>query len=184
MKFLKYLLILLLVLVLAFIAKGLLTPSINFASAEVFVNKPANEAWEVMSDKENLTKWIKGFKRTELVSGTPNTVGAVSNVYVEEGGQEMVMQETIKEVDLHKRLAMEFKMDFMDMDYEITFDEIEGKTSIKSNSIIKGNGMFAKSIVSFMKGSMKSQEDENLGTLKKLIEENTKDYFGDVVELQ
>ena len=181
MKILKYLLLAILVLVLLFFAKGLLTPSISYEN-EVIVNKPAKEAWSVMSDEANLPKWIKGFKRTELVSGTANTVGAVSNVYVDEGGQEMVMKETVTAIKLYEQLKMKFSMDFMDMEYEINFRETDGKTTVHSKSTTFGNGLFAKSIVSFMTGTMKAQEDENLNNLKKLIDANTKNYFPEIAE--
>ena len=171
MKFLKYTLIFVVVLVLLFFGKGLLTPTISYEN-ETTVNKSAKEAWAVMNDETNLPKWIEGFKRVEPVSGTPNTVGAVSNVYVEDQGQEMVMQETITAVKENEHMAMNFTMDFMDMDYEISFDEQGGQTTIKSESTVKGNGIMAKSMISFMKGSMKSQEDTNLGKLKALIEVN------------
>ena len=176
MKFFKYLLLLLLLLVLLFFVKGLLTPTIEY-SCQVNVNKSAKEAWAVMSDESNLPKWIKGFKRTELISGTANTKGAISNVYVEENGQEMMMQETINEIRPYEKLHMTFAMDFMDMDYIISFNEVDGKTDISSKSVTSGNGMIAKSIVSFMPKAMKEQEQENLNSLKKLIETNTKNYF-------
>jgi len=180
MKYLKYLLIIIVVCVLFFFGKGLLTSSI-FYESEVIVDKPANESWAVMSDETNLPKWIKGFIKTELVSGTANTLGAVSKVYVEENGKEMVMQETITAMKPNEHMAMTFTMDFMDMDYEIFFKEKEGKTTISSKSTTRGNGIFAKSMVSFMEGSMKAQEDENLNALKKIIEGNTKNYFPEAV---
>jgi len=181
MKYLKYLLYLVLVLAGIFFGKGLLTPSVYYES-EIVVNKSAKESWAVMSDETNLPKWIKGFIRTELVSGTPNTVGAISNVYVDEGGKEMMMKETVTAIKLYEQLGMNFSMDFMDMDYEMLFKEKEdGKTTITSKSTTVGNGILAKSIISFMPGSMKAQEDENMNTLKGLIEGNTKDYFPEPV---
>ena len=179
MKYLIYLLILILGLALIFIGKGLLSPSVSYDS-EITVNKSAAESWAVMSDEENLPKWIKGFVRSEQVSGAPNTIGAVSNVYVEENGEEMVMQETIKSFRLNEHMGMKFTMDFMNMDYDMYFEEKDGKTNIRSSSKTVGNGVFAKSMISFMPKSMKAQEDENMQSLKKLIEENTKNYFPEV----
>ena len=167
-------------LTLLFVGKGLLTPSVSYES-QITVNKPANECWAVMSDEANLPKWIKGFKRTELVSGTANTVGAVSNIYVEERGEEMVMEETITAIKPYEKMAMTFTMDFMDMDYEMLFEEQGDQTTITTKSTTVGNGMLAKSIISFMPSAMKTQEDENLNSLKKLIEDNTKDYFPETV---
>ncbi|WP_299765652.1 SRPBCC family protein [uncultured Dokdonia sp.] len=175
MKYLKYLFILIIVLLLIFIGKGLLTSSISYEN-EITVNASAKESWAIMSDESNLPKWIKGFKKTEHVSGTPNTVGAVSKVYIEEQGEEMTMEETITAVKENELMAMTFTMDFMNMDYEMSFKEKDGKTVISSKSTTTGNGIMAKSMVSFMKGSMSEQEDKNLTNLKNLIEGNTKNY--------
>ena len=183
MKYLKYFLIFLAVLTLLFIGKGLLTPSISY-ECEVTVDKPAAEAWAVMSDETSLPQWIDGFIRTEHVSGTPNTVGAVSHVYVDENGQETMMQETITDLVEHEHMGMAFTMDFMDMDYDMHFKEENGKTHIRTISVTRGNGIFAKSIISFMPSAMKAQEEANLLNLKKLVEENTKDYFPEPVQLE
>lgn len=180
MKILKYLLALIILLALLFFLKGIMTPSIGYKS-EVIVDKPAAEAWAVMSDIDKMPKWLKGFKRTEHVSGTPNTAGAVSNIYIEENGKEMVMRETINKIVDEELLDMTFSMDFMDMDYKMSLSESGGKTTISSQSTTTGNGALAKSIVSFMTSAMKKQEDENLNSLKKLIEENTDNYFEQVV---
>ena len=180
MKYLKYLLYLVIVLALLFIGKGIFSSPV-FYECEVIVDKPANESWAVMSDESNLPKWIKGFKKTELISGTENTVGTVSKIYIEENGQDMIMEETVTAIKLNEHLAMTFTMDFMDMDYEIFFKEKDGKTTIRSKSTTTGNGIIAKSMISFMPGAMKAQEDENLNNLKKLINENTKNYFPETV---
>lgn len=176
MKYLKYLLYLIIVLALVFFGKGLLTPSVYYES-EVIINKSAKESWAVMSDESNLSKWIKGIKKIELISGTNNTVGAVSKIYIEENGEEMVMEETVTALKLNEHLAMSFTMDFMNMDYEIFLKEENGKTIINSKSTTVGNGIFAKSMISFMTSAMKTQEDKNLINLKKLVEENTTNYF-------
>jgi len=47
MKYLKYIIITIIVLGIVFIAKGLLTPSISYEN-EVTVNKSAKESWAVM----------------------------------------------------------------------------------------------------------------------------------------
>jgi len=177
MKILKYLLIAIGVLAIIFFGKGLMTPSVEY-DCEVTVNKSAQEAWAVMSDESTLDQWISGYKKTELVSGPANTVGAVSNVYVEDSGQEMMMTETITALKENELMAMKFSMDFMDMDYELKFSDAgSGKTKISTKSTTFGNGLFAKSMISFMPKSMKAQEEENLMNLKKLIDNNTKNYF-------
>ena len=53
----------------------------------------------------------------------------------------------------------------------------DGKAVIISSTIVEGQGVFMRSLVSFMKSAMQAQEDENMNNLKKLIEANTTDYF-------
>jgi len=181
MKFLKYLLIIIVLLGLVFFGKGLLTPVISYES-EIVVNKPIKEAWAVMSDESRISEWLQAIKKMELVSGTANTVGAVSKIYVEENGEEMVMEETITAIKPNEHIAMTFTMDFMNMDYEMHLTEEDGKTRIISKSKTTGNGIMAKSILSFMTGSMKKQEDLNMNNLKSLIDNNTKNYFREPIE--
>ena len=57
-------------------------------------------------------------------------------------------------------------MDFMNMDYEMSMKEKDVKPQIHTKSKTVGNGIMAKSIVSFMPKSMKAQEDSNLNSLK------------------
>ncbi|MEQ9062807.1 MAG: SRPBCC family protein [Vicingaceae bacterium] len=169
MKYLKIFLAVIAVLAIIFFGNGLITPSINYEN-QVVVNKPAAEVWSVMSDPSNMSEWLPGFLRMEHVSGNPGEVGAVSNIYFDENGEEMVLQETILENVPNERMAMNFTADFMNMNYEMTLDEANGQTTITSISTTEGNGLFAKSILSFMGGTMHTQEEENLTRLKALIE--------------
>ena len=181
MKYLKYIIIFLVLIAVIFIGKGLLTPEVSYQS-EIVVNKPVKEAWAIMSDESRISEWLPGIKKMELVSGTENTVGAVSKIYFEENGEEMIMEETITAITPNKHMAMTFTMDFMDMDYEMHLTEENGKTRILSKSKTTGNGFMARSILSFMKGAMKKQEDSNLNNLKTVIENNTKNYFPEPVQ--
>lgn len=171
MKILKYTALVIVILISVFFGKGLLTPSVSY-ECQVEVNKPANVCWAVMSDESTLPKWIDGFKRTELISGKKGDVGAVSKMYVTEGGEEVMMEETITVSIPNQKMAMNFNMDFMNMEYEMIFNEEGDKTKIITKSTTIGNGVFAKSIISFMPSAMKEQETKNLNNLKKLIEES------------
>lgn len=182
MKFLKYLLIILVLLAIMFFGNGFLTPSISYES-EIVVNKPVKEAWAVMSDDTRISEWLKEIKKIELVSGAKNEVGSVYNIYFEDQDQEMIMKETVTAITPNEHIAMTFTMDFMNMDYEMHLTEEEGKTHILSKSETTGNGFMARSILSFMKGSMKKQEDTNMNNLKTVIENNTKNYFPEPVEV-
>lgn len=177
MKYLKYLLTLLTLIALLFIGKGLLTPTIEYTS-EIIVNKPVQEAWAVMNDESKISEWLKGITNVEHVSGEKGKVGAVTKYTFEENGQESIVMETMKTIRPNEQAAMDFVVEgAMTMDYKVDFSEQDGKTHIKSTTIAKGDGLFMQSMLSFMKGTMRIQEEENMNNLKTLIETNRTNYF-------
>lgn len=170
MKILMYILGFLFLLVLLFFIRGLITPSIYYES-KVTINKSAAEVWNVMSDESRISEWIEGIQSTEHISGPENQVGAVSKIYFDQGGKLETMQETITELQENKRIAMDFTMDFMDMEYSMDLTEENGKTLLLSKTKTVGNSFFAKAMISWMKGTMKKQEETNLAKLKEVVEQ-------------
>ena len=176
MKYLKYILGIIALLLVLFIAIGFFKSDVSY-DCEVVVDKPIEESWMVMQDEEKLSEWLEGFQKVEQVSGTPGTVGAVSNVHFITDGQEMIIKETIVDIKDNESIAMFFESDFMNMDYNLKMTTTDGKTKIGSTTKAKGNGFFSKSIMAIIGSSLVAQEETNLANLKKTIEANTKDYF-------
>ena len=177
MKYLKYSLAAIALIVIIFVARGFISPSISYSS-EIIVEKSVEEAWAVMSDESKISKWLKGIKEMELISGEKGTIGAVTEYTFDQNGQESVIVETITSVNKNQDISMNFVMEnVMHMDYHLEFKNKQGKTHITSSTTTKGLGLFMRSMVSFMTSAMQTQEDENMNNLKTLIEENTTNYF-------
>lgn len=177
MKYLKYLLGLIALLALIFFGRGLMTPNVSY-STEITVDKPVAEAWAVMNDQSKTKDWLKDLTEIEHVSGERNTVGAVTRYTFEQNGESSTILETLKAFTENEHVAMDFDMEgVMHMDYQMNLSEENGKTRIQSATVTTGEGLFMRSMVSFMKGSMLAQENENLNNLKTLINTNTTDYF-------
>ena len=81
MKILKWVLGIILLLIIIFFLLGVFTPSVSYSS-EITVDKSVTESWSVMQDESKLDQWITGYVKSEQLSGTPGTVGAVSNIHV------------------------------------------------------------------------------------------------------
>ena len=177
MKILKYVIGIIAILVIGFLALGLIMPKASY-DCEIMVEKPTAESWAVLQDPEKLSGWLPGFQKMEHISGTPGTVGAVSKVYFDENGQNMIIKETITNIIPNESISMTYESDFMDMDYKLILISINGKTKINSHTIVEGNGIFSKSILALMGSSLKKQEETNLKPQKKTIEQNTKNYSG------
>lgn len=185
MKYLKYILGIIVLLVVVFIGIGITAPSISYDS-EIVVDKSIEEAWAVMNDESKISDWLKGITNVEHVSGEKGTVGAVTRYTFNENGEESTVLETIKSIKPNEEVTMDFVMEgVMNMAYKIDFTDKDGKTHIKSSTTTKGEGIFMGGLVPFIKGSMQTQEDENMNNLKKLIQENTTNYFPEpVVEVE
>ena len=175
MKFLKYLLGILVLLIIGFFLLGVIKSEVTY-QCDITVDKPLAESWAVSQDEEKMSDWLEGFQRIEQISGTPGTVGAVADVYFVTEGEEMVIRETIKAIVPNESISMAFTSDFMNMDYKLTMEAVGGKTKITSNTTASGNGMVSKSIMAMAGSSIKAQEDTNLTRLKSTIENNTKSY--------
>ena len=176
MKYLKYILGILAILIIAFFLLGLIKPELAY-ECEIMVDKPLAESWAVSQDEKKMSDWLDGFQKIEHVSGSPGTVGAISDVYFITDGQEMTIRETITDIVPDESISMLFTSDFMDMDYKLTMNSVDGKTKISSSTTCEGNGMVSKSLIALIGNSIKTQEETNLTNLKKTIEKNSKDYF-------
>lgn len=176
MVYLYYALGIIGILTIIFLLIGFIKPSISY-NCEIMVDKPIKESGYVAQDEERMSEWLEGFIKIEHVSGTPKTVGNVSNVYFTFNGKEMVVKRTITAINLFESMESLSETDFMNMEYSVKMTAIGEKTKISSSTTVKGNGIFAKSLIVFMGGSLKKQEKTNLANLKNTIEANTKKYF-------
>ena len=182
MKILKYVIGILAILALIFLLLGVMKSEITYGY-DIIVDKPLAESWAVSQDEEKMADWLPGFQKIEHVSGTPNTVGAVSDVHFINQGKEVVIRETITEIIPDESISMTFTDNFMTMDYTLNMADENGKTKISTNTTATGNGMFSRSIMALMGGMIKGQEETNLANLKRVIEENNKNYFPKVEEV-
>jgi len=181
MKILKYLFFLIAFLVIAFIAIGYIHPTINYGH-EITVDKPLKEAWAVQQDESKFDQWLEGFKSIDLIEGEAGAIGSKYRVVVNpgEGQPDFVMTETVTSVNKFDHMAMNFDSDMMVFDQTTTFVEAGDKTIIKTDSKVNGKGMMMRSMFAVMEifgGSFKKQEVKNIEALKKVINENTTDYY-------
>lgn len=178
MKILKYFLGIIVILSIGFILIGVFKPTVSYGS-ELEINKPAKEAWAVMNDQSKIALWLTGHKSTELISGTAGEVGAVSKIIMIPQGteDEMIMTETITANKKNEHMGMAFDADIMSSTLDMYFTEKDGKTIMRSDAIASGKGMIMKSMFGLMQSSMAKEDLKIMTNLKKVIEENTTDYF-------
>ena len=181
MKVLKYILFIILGLIVLFFVMGLLKSTVSYGH-KITVDKPLKEAWAVHQDLSKLGLWLKGFKSIDLVSGEKGQVGSQYKVIVKpsENDPDFEMIETIESKKDFDHMRLSFDSDMMKFDQNTSFSDVDGKTVIETDSNVKGKGIFMRSLFAVMEmftGTFSTQEQQNLESLKKVIEENTTDYY-------
>ena len=181
MKILKFLLYLVLALLLFFIIMGLITKSINYGHA-ITVDKPVEEAWAVSQDEAKFADWLKGFKSIELIEGQQDEIGSKYKVIVNpgEGQDDFEMIQTLVDYKEFDYATLHFDSEFMIFEQTIDYEEVDGKTTITSDSKVAAKGFMTRAmfaVMDLLTNSFQKQEAENFNNLKKLIDENTTDYY-------
>ncbi len=188
MKVLKFLFFLILAIVVLFLAVGFLKPSVSYGH-EITVSKSMQEAWAVHQDETKFGQWLEGFKSIDLISGEAGKIGSKYKVVVNpgEGQPDFEMIETVNSKKEFDHVSLSFDSEMMLFDQTTTFSEKNGKINIKTASKVSGKGMMMRSMFAIMEifgGSFKAQEVKNIEALKKVIEQNTTDYYPVATENQ
>lgn len=181
MKILKGIILTILTLLIIFLAIGLVKPEVHYG-AEITVNKPIKEAWAVTEDETKYAQWLDGFKSEELISGQKGAVGSQYKIIVNPGDrqEDFEMIETLTDKKDYDYISMDFESEMMDFGQTMHFEEADGQTKIRTSSTVRGSNILMRSMFALMEmttGSFQSQEEYNMNNLKKVIEENSKNYY-------
>lgn len=180
MKVLKYILFVIIGFILLFFLIGLIKPITKYGHT-ITVDKSIEEAWAVTQDESKYGQWLKGFKSMELISGEKYKEGSKYKVIVNpgEGQGDFEMIETLVEIKEFDHVEMHFDSEMMDFEQIISFKENDGKTTVATDSKVMGKNIMSRSMFAIMEmfGGFTKQETENMENLKKVINENTTDYF-------
>ncbi len=181
MKILKYVLYAIIALVILFFAMGFMNPFVKYGHS-ITVDKPIKEAWAVMQDASKFEQWLAGFKSIELISGEEGAVGSKYKVIVKPSEEEddFEMIQTITSLNEFDHVTLDFDSDFMDFVQTTSFEEKDGTTKITTDSKVIGKSIISRAMFAIMEKlgrAFTTQEAENIENLKKVIEENTTDYY-------
>lgn len=168
MKILKYLGIVMLTLVLAFLSLGFFVKSFEYSTSTSVV-APPEKCWVVLHDTTRMKTWMHGFKRVELKSGQDMQPGAVYEITVVQD-KRYIMRETLKEVKAPTFAAYELTNEVMKSDYNFTLVSRNGMTEITSHNRVAGNNLIWRSILFLSKSYLEGSSQTQLDLLKLEIE--------------
>lgn len=186
MKIVKILLFIIIALILLFLLIGLVKPSISYGH-EITVDKSVEESWAVILDETKYPLWLEGYKSIELIEGEKGAIGSKYKVIVNpgEGQPDFEMIETIVDFKANEFVNLHFDSEMMDFDQITYIAQMDGKTTVKTESTVLAKGIVMRSMFALMEmmtGSFTTQETKNIEALKVVINENTKNYFPKAVK--
>lgn len=173
MKFLKYLVIFLVVCSASFFAVGIFNPTVSYEST-VLVNKPIRHSFNTYSNPFYLDKWLPGFKSVRPISGLPFRVGSINELVFVENGEDIIMTQEVTGFEVNRLFSFKLSNEVLVTHVEITFEEADGKSRITSVSEIRGNNLIFRSLFPFMKAEFKERDQKAYDNLKDLIEGSSK----------
>jgi len=174
MKFLRTFLIVIASLALVFASYGYFKKSVNYG-AEISVNKPISEVWDLHKDHTKFDQWLEGFKSIEHLTGEKDAIGSTYKVIVNpgEGQDDFEMIETVVGFKENEYVDLHFDSDMMVFEQKTSFKESGGQTIVTTESKASGKGIAMRAMFGAMEmfaGSFAKQEQKNLDALKKMIE--------------
>ncbi len=184
MKILKIVLGIILSLFTLFLLAGVFSKKVTYES-EFTVQKPIEEAWAVFTDETKLGDWMDGLKSYELLEGEKNAPGSKYRIVVVQRGETMEMTETILTFKVNEQFVNTIDNDVLTSQNTMDFiADSENSTRILSKTDAYGKGILYRSIFFFMKSYFVKENEKMNSNLKKLIEENSTDYFSTNLDTQ
>lgn len=167
----KYFLLFLLLLAIAFFFIGIIIPSFTYES-RITVNKPIEQSFKVFNSPFLLAEWIPGLKGVRWISGTQNEIGSKWEMTIELDGKIYTTTEELTVFKENELLAFTLNSDVLSSNVEVKFINKGESTEIISSSKAEGSNIFWKSIFVFYKSIFSKRDKVMYDRLKKVIESN------------
>lgn len=140
----------------------------------VTIDRPVQEVWNYVNDRDKLELWLNDFVRSEHLSGDVENpkVGDQANMVYTQGKSEFTMLEEITEIDPPHRIKLLMTSKMLDMEIENTFEAVgsnQTKLFAGANFIRLGLLMKAVMLVSSKK-KMQADHERQINKLRDLIE--------------
>lgn len=171
MRFVKYTLLGLIGITLAFFSLGFFHDSTTYEN-QVTVNASVEDSYAIFIDESLAAEWLIGYTRSEVISGERLRPGSRFLMTFEQGGQEFQFIEELKEIKENEKFIFDMETELFNGTVEIYFEGNAEETTIKTYTTMEGTNLFYKSLMYIMNSSMKEQSQINYDLLKELIEKH------------
>tara|TARA_B110000977_G_scaffold53501_1_gene72747 strand:+ start:324 stop:872 length:549 start_codon:yes stop_codon:yes gene_type:complete len=173
MRFVKFTLIGLIGITLAFLSLGFFHPSFSYQN-QVEVDASVEESFKVFTNESLASEWLVGYVGKEILSGKELVVGSRFLMHFEQDGKKIHFTEELKEYTENEKFVFEMETDFFTSTIGIYFEGNDENTTIKTFTTSEGNNLFYRSMFYLLKSAFQQQAQVNYDLLKELIEKQEK----------
>ena len=157
MRTIKLILIIISIVVVAFLATGLLVQQTNY-SATVSIDKPIDEVFSNFMQIDSVKNWIPDIKSVKPVNINPGITGSVYDVVVLNQGQEIVMTEKIMAYVLNEKVTLFYDAENMLKKDDYLFSEENGITTITLNAACQSESFIMACMFPYFRGTFQAQD--------------------------
>jgi hypothetical protein len=170
MKTIKVILIIISIVVVAFLATGLLVQQTNY-SATVSIDKPIDEVFSNFMQIDSVKNWIPDIKSVKPVNINPGITGSVYDVVVLNQGQEIVMTEKIMAYVLNEKVTLFYDAENMLKKDDYLFSEENGITTITLNAACQSESFIMACMFPYFRATFQAQDQSYLNNFKTFLED-------------
>lgn len=152
-----------------FCSLGLLNPQFSLRT-EVLVEAPVQRSFAVFRDLRRLDVWLSGFVDIQYLRGEPDGVGGVYRLTMEDGGRRTFITEEITSLVENEAYSASLESPMMVAETTTVFAAASGGTRITTESVIRGKGIFYRSLLYLMRTQLAERQDTDFDQLRRLIE--------------
>jgi hypothetical protein len=168
-KFIKYTVIIVLLITVVFFSLGFFVPELNMKNT-VEVRSPIGHSFAVFENVNKMKDWMPGFKSIELTGGLPFMPNSTYKLVTEENGRRMEMKETLIALQTNEIFSFTLENDQIYSEVQVHFSGGPDKTIISAETKIRGQNMFWRSMLVFAKGTIMEKQQQMYEAMKKVIE--------------
>ena len=177
MKTIKIILLFITTLIVVFLATGLYVKETKY-TAQVSINKPITEVFEVFNNPENSKNWIPEIKFFEVINNNPGKIGSMYKIVIDNKGSDINMTEKVLAYVPNQKITLLFNAENMLKTDDYLFTEKGNTTTLTLRASCQSETYLMACIFPYFKGTFKKQDQAYLTNFKKFIEQKpTSDNF-------
>lgn len=171
MKRIKIILGVITAFIVAFLLVGIIINDIKY-TAQVAVNKPLKEVFELFNNPNETKKWIPEIKKIQAVSKKQEVKGSIYTIVLGTNDKEITMTQKIVDYVPNQRVTLFYDAENMLKNNKYVFTEEKGMTTITLHATCQSESYIMGCMFPFFKSTFKEQDQQYLTNFKEFVEQN------------